>query len=137
MDRPERAPKCPYCNKPSERATGKTIYPKRRDLQDKRFWICVGCDAYVGCHVGSWKPFGRLANAELRSAKIKAHAAFDPIWRSGWLSRSSAYKWLATALNIARDRCHIGLFDVPDCNRVIDVCTAYRNTEEFRNHAQG
>lgn len=130
MDRPERAPKCPYCGKPSEKATGKQVYPHRRDLQNKRFWLCAPCDAYVGCHVGTWKPFGRLANPALRAAKIAAHNAFDPLWKSGWMSRASAYKWLAERLGINRDRCHIGLFDVPLCEQVVVVC-AEKNRERI------
>jgi len=43
---------------------------------------------------------GRLANAQLRSARRDAHASFDSLWRDGAMSRSQAYAWLAAALGI-------------------------------------
>jgi hypothetical protein len=74
-------PKCPYCGKWSEKVSGKVIYSHRPDLYAKVFYRCAPCDAYVGCHPHSERPLGRLADAELRSMKSAAHAAFDPIWR--------------------------------------------------------
>jgi hypothetical protein len=38
----------------------------------------------VGCHKGTTKPLGRLADAELREWKKRAHAAFDPVWQALW-----------------------------------------------------
>jgi hypothetical protein len=113
---------CSYCDRPAELVTGRTIYPHRPDLFHQRFYRCEPCGAYVGCHRGTVQPLGRLANAELRRAKIAAHAAFDPIWRSGRSSRSDAYAWLAKQLGIAIQNCHIGMFDVEQCRRVVEVC---------------
>lgn len=125
MERKDRAPKCPYCGMPTEKATGKLIYPHRRDLQDMHYWLCNPCDAYVGCHRGTWKPFGRIANSELRRAKVAAHNAFDPLWKTGRMSRSQCYRWLAEQLGISKSQCHIGLFDVAMCVRVVNACQAY------------
>jgi hypothetical protein len=61
-----------------------------------------------------------MADAELRAWKIKAHAALDPLWRG---NRSAGYRWLARRLGIAAAECHIGLFDVETCQRVIEVCS--------------
>lgn len=113
---------CPYCNEATKLVTGKEIYPHRPDLYDKKFWQCKKCDAYVGCHPGSNNPLGRLANAELRQAKMKAHAAFDPKWKKGNMKRAIAYKWLAEQLGIACSDCHIGMFDVEMCKKVVNVC---------------
>ena len=113
--------RCPYCNCFAVRTTGKNIYPHRPDLFAKTFYQCVPCDAYVGCHPETDKPLGRLANAELRKAKMNAHAAFDPVWRSGKMNRSSAYKWLAEKMGIAPQNCHIGMFDVDECRAVIEI----------------
>ncbi len=66
----------------------------------------------------------RLANAELRAAKQEAHAAFDPIWKTGRLSRTDAYLWLARQLGIPSASAHIGMFDVAMCQRVVEVCRA-------------
>jgi len=54
-------------------------------------YLCRSCDAYVGVHKGTDKPKGRLANAELREYKKKAHSAFDPLWRFGGMMRRQAY----------------------------------------------
>jgi hypothetical protein len=76
----------------------------------------------VGCHKGTTLPLGRLANAELRKAKMDAHAAFDPMWRNGAMSRGRAYGWLAKQLGIDKKRCHIGYFSLEECRRVMEVC---------------
>jgi len=87
----------------------------------KQFWNCDPCKAYVGCHPGTTNPLGRLANSELRKAKQKAHAAFDPIWKSGKLKRKAAYKWLADKIGIAEQNCHIGMMDVYQCLAVVEL----------------
>ena len=112
---------CPYCNNPAALVTGREVYPGKRWLYGKSFYLCGPCDAYVGCHDGTTKPLGRLANAELRAAKIAAHAAFDPLWQSGRMKRQEAYGWLADQLKIAREHCHIGMFDVETCRLVVAI----------------
>jgi hypothetical protein len=121
MDRPI----CPYCRKPSKRVSGKEVYPHRPDLGGKRFYLCSPCGAWVGCHERTGEPFGRLANAALRRAKQRAHAAFDPIWENGPMDRGEAYAWLASELGIAPEDCHIGLFDEARCLEVVKLCDAY------------
>jgi hypothetical protein len=113
---------CDYCGNGAQLVTGREVYPHRPDLYAKQFYQCKPCDAMVGCHPGTTKALGRLANAELRRAKIYAHAAFDPIWKSGCKKRSSAYAWLADQLGINHQDCHIGMFDVDMCMRVVEVC---------------
>ena len=85
-------------------------------------YYCEPCQAWVGCHPESTRPLGRLANSELRLAKREAHAAFDPIWKTGKKKRNQAYGWLALKLGIPRYRCHIGMFDVALCARAVEVC---------------
>lgn len=116
---------CPYCKAAAVVATGAVIYPHRPDLAAKRFWLCEPCDAYVGCHPDG-APMGRLANAELRKAKMRAHAAFDPIWKDGGCTRGVAYSLLAEALGLSGAACHIGYFDVATCDRVVVAATSIR-----------
>ncbi len=113
---------CPYCNTPAALRDGMAVYPHRPDLKHKHFWVCNDCDAWVGCHPGTNRPLGRLANGALRRAKMAAHAAFDPLWKSGAMRRKQAYTWLAGKLGIAVENCHIGMFDEADCQRVIAAC---------------
>jgi hypothetical protein len=114
---------CPYCQNVAELVTGADVYPHRPDLHHKFIYRCAPCDALVGCHPGTKKPLGRLANAELRKAKQAAHAAFDPLWQSGGMKRQAAYGWLAGQLGIDRQECHIGMMDVAMCKRVVEVCS--------------
>lgn len=127
-------PVCDYCGQPAEFVGGDVIYPHRPDLASKRFWRCAPCGAYVGCRPKNKKygqdgtqPMGRLANAELRKAKMRAHAAFDPLWKDdAALNRRQAYAWLAGRLNIPLSECHIGMFDVPMCDATATVCKDFK-----------
>lgn len=131
-------PICPYCGKWSQLVSGVEIYPHRSDLHHLPFYRCPGdCDAYVGCHEGTLKPLGRLANAELRHWKKRAHAAFDPIWERRWhikrqkdpkykkaMARGGRYKRLAELLEIPREECHIGMFTVELCKQTEALCNS-------------
>lgn len=98
-------------------------------------YICHACQAWVGCHRGTTTPLGRLANAELRQAKRLAHSAFDRTWQALYerrrktdpryprgRARGSRYKRLAGLLGINPRDCHIGMFDVAQCVRVVALC---------------
>ena len=120
-------PVCPYCMNLSTLVTGDIIYPHRLDLHGKYFYICTPCNAYVGCHPGTKKPLGRLANAELRKAKLQAHNAFDILWKSGKMKRRTAYGWLALKLGIKEEDCHIGMFDVEMCLQTVKYCKEFKD----------
>lgn len=120
---------CDYCSEPAELKTGNKVYPHRPELESKLFWVCEPCRARVGCHPGTTKPLGRLANSQLRYWKQQAHRAFDPIWRDGGKKRSQAYRWLAREMKLGRELCHIGMFSVDQCKQVVDVCL----TAELKN----
>lgn len=122
---------CPYCGVPADLVTGTDLYPHRPDLESLKFWRCTPCDAHVGCHKNSKKhaPLGRLANAELRLEKMRAHAAFDPLWKLGSMARKEAYKWLAEQLGVPFSKCHVGMFDVHQCREVV-AAVSKRNGNE-------
>lgn len=131
---------CPYCDRQAELVSGRAIYPDRVDLYPLSYWLCKTCDAYVGCHKkGAWTneggkrvisdgtlPMGRLANATLRRLKQAAHFAFDPLWRSGDMSRLDAYAWLAKEIGLSVGNCHIGMMDEDACKAVIAVMNRSR-----------
>lgn len=108
--------RCPYCL-------------RRSVLRLHRCWgymyICVPCDARVGCHKDTRVALGRLANAELRQAKKSAHCWFDPLWKGGHMHRKQAYAWLSATLGIPGEHTHIGMFDLDQCNATIEACKAY------------
>lgn len=127
-----QAPLCAECNQTSELVSGKVIYPHRPDLYHLNFWLCHPCFAYVGCHpkgVGygdGTRPLGTPANALTREARKEAHSFFDPVWRTKGISRRDAYAALARALDIPKEKCHIGLFDYNTCKRVTQWAKSYR-----------
>lgn len=61
----------------------------------------------------------------LARARMRAHAAFDPIWREGYMTRSLAYTWLARKLRISKVNCHMIKFDIAMCERVVEVSQAW------------
>lgn len=114
-------PTCPYCGNKATMKTGVDIYPHRCDLRHLRFWACTPCAAWVGCHA-TGVPLGSLANASLRACRASAHAAFDPLWKTGVIpGRSAAYAWLADQLGVAIQHCHIAMFDEAQCKQVVEV----------------
>jgi hypothetical protein len=120
---------CNYCGEAAERVTGAQMYPHLPALRARIFFRCLPCRAHVGTHAATGKPFGRLANAELRAARRRAHDAFDALWRRKRSSRSNAYAWLARELGIRVEETHIGMFDVAMCERVVDVCKGQSRIE--------
>lgn len=111
--------------------TGEVIYPHRPDLAHLNFWHCEPCNAYVGCHRKGAKtdsgvsdgtlPLGLLANAQERMWRSRVHACLDPIWKKGRMRRSEAYALLAQGMGIPKDKCHVGMFTVQQCQNALSV----------------
>lgn len=116
--RSERVVICDYCGRHADLYGGLDVYPDRKDLAERQFWVCWSCDAWVGCKKDSDEPFGELADETLRAARIAAHKAFDPIWEQELMSKREAYDWLAQLLGVPREQCKIGLMKLGDCSRV-------------------
>ena len=130
------SPLCPHCGNAAERVPGAVIYRNRPDLADIWIWSCKPCNSYVGCHPGTDKPLGPLAKSSTRRARVKAHAAFDPIWKrqvaeqglSKRKARGGAYAWLSAQLGGVQS--NIGEMDEDMCGRVIAICHAHTNQGE-------
>lgn len=75
---------------------------------------CPECDIY--CWDGPTSMPGTPATHEYRK---KAHAAFDPLWKSHKKSRGKCYRQLAAFMNLAPKDTHIGMFDILQCRLVI------------------
>lgn len=129
-------PVCPYCHIESQLCDSIEVQPDAP--RHRKYWVCRPCGAYIGTHDNSptFKPVGRLANAELRAAKKMARRAFDPLWLAGYeiykqrhgqkasksYARHVALNWLAEVMPYDNLNCHIDMMDVKDCHRVIEVC---------------
>lgn len=123
---------CPYCGSQAELVDGSRVYGE--GFRDRfKIYLCPNwpnCDSYVGTHGGGKVPLGRMANAELRHWKKQAHAAFDQLWKSGKMGRHKAYGKLSRYLEKPPEETHIGMFDIPDCKKVIQFAVANGIAEE-------
>ena len=112
---------CP-CGKEARIVGGERIYPHRRDLYARRFFLCE-CGRYVGAHPNG-QPKGTPADAETRAARMLAHEAFDPLWQRGpFKSRGAAYRWLAERMG--KDVVHIAEMDAAEARRVVTAVAEF------------
>lgn len=120
---------CPYCASAVELVTVEAVYLRHKTIAARRLWRCVMCDAYVGCHKGSDRPLGTLANGATRRARNAVHKIFDRLWHRGVGGafdgrRGAAYRWLAEQIGIEVDACHIAMFDEQRCHAAIAAVQA-------------
>lgn len=125
-----KAEVCPYCAGKTKFYATSTLFYSGKDYGP--VWACEPCRAWVGCHKGTETPLGRLADAELRDWKKSAHSFFDPLWaakmKKGFTkneARNLAYKWLGKQLGTTEEYTHIGMFNVDQCKKVVEICKEY------------
>lgn len=120
---------CPYCNRPTTRVKAVEIYGDVC-FADQDCLLCRPCWAYVGVHKSSGIALGRVANLALREKRSAAHRVFDLLYQEGYLTRSAAYRWLSTQLEIPKKYTHIAMFGEKTCNRILEIVPPY--LEELR-----
>jgi len=97
-------------------------------LKDSRYGVFYGCvnwpdcKAAHGAHKATGESLGKPANKETKEMRIMAHEAFDSQWEGTPIKRNEAYKILAQKMDIPGKECHIGLFDIDQCKKVIEIC---------------
>ena len=117
---------CPYDGAEAELIKKEKMYGSH--YRFGYMWVCKNypeCDSYVGCHGNSVRPLGHLANHELRWWRRKAHFEFDKLWKREKIDRVEAYKQLSEKMDISRNECHIGMFGIEQCKKVIEICTLW------------
>jgi hypothetical protein len=55
---------------------------------------------------------------DIKLARGMAHLTFDRLWKSGCMSRSKAYAWLANEMGLSRNDAHIAKFNYEQCQQV-------------------
>lgn len=121
---------CPYCGSKAIFSDAQIVYGRPGFGS---VWLCAdypACDSRVSAHRNGL-PKGTLANKELREWRKKAHAAFDPWWQSGQVSRNQAYRWLGQQLGIQPKDTHIAMFSTEQCQQVIAAVESRWESEDF------
>ena len=117
---------CPFCSSTVSLVDSAKVYRRSYGF----IYLCdryPRCDARVGCHPGSDKPLGTLADRELRQWRSLAHRHFDPLWKSGiFTSRNAAYKWLAKAMGLPPAKTHVAMFDKRQCQKAIAIVSQFK-----------
>jgi hypothetical protein len=116
---------CPECCAPM-RLRETTKYRDRKGAPAKFF----GCSRYPSCTAthaahSDGRPMGKPGTPEVKAARVRAHDAFDAMWQGGNMARNAAYRWMQRAMGLARDEAHIGMFDVVQCERLIQLVGEY------------
>ena len=108
---------CAECG--SEMVLRKSLKYKSPFYGCSRFPECRGTH---GAHPDG-RPLGVPANKETKEWRIKAHDAFDTLWKCGGINmnRKRAYKLLAEKLGVKI--IHIGESDIETCKKIIDAST--------------
>ncbi len=121
---------CRYCGGPVRLVPAELVFgasTERLGLLNEMLYQCQNCNARVGCHKGTTRPLGDVANEMLRLKRMETHRVFDEMWRRLKWSRTKAYKWLAKEMGLPDKEAHIGGFEMAQCQFVIDLCN--RNQE--------
>lgn len=109
---------CPYCGVKAEFVDSARVY---RGKSYGMIYDCRPCNAYVGVHHGTANPLGTMADKETRVWRMRAHEAFDPLWKSNKMSRSAAYAEMSRRLGIPPEQAHISHMDAGQCQRVVNA----------------
>ena len=125
---------CRYCGSVIRLVPAESIYgmkaAKRLGLIGEYIYQCQNCSARVGCHKGTTRPLGNVANEALRLNRIETHHIFDAYWKSQHMTRTGAYKWLSQHMRLPAKQTHIGGFEMDQCQQVIDFCGGDETSEE-------
>lgn len=116
---------CRYCGGVIRLVSANTIYgdtAERLGLANEMIYQCQNCNARVGCHKGTTRPLGNVANEVLRLKRVETHRIFDAYWQGCGMSRTQAYRWLAAQMHLPKNRAHIGGFEMDQCQMVIGLC---------------
>ena len=103
-------------------------------INGRKSYSCPHCEASTNCHPGSDHPMGFMADLPTRLARSDGHAAFDPLWQEGYMTRDDAYGWLSSALARPKMETHFGMFDMSDSRTAEQLCTG--KLSELRAHRQ-
>lgn len=127
-------PVCPYCGQKAVIRPAEYVHGAQTIEPGTKLYVCSGypvCDAYVGVHKGSKRPYGTLANSALRNKRIRTHRELNKLVQAGVMNKSEVYQWLAIQLNLPYSETHIGYFTEEMCDQAMERCRRV-----FRQHRE-
>jgi len=108
-----------------------TIYCPTCGKKAKTTNTKYGCKNYCqACNLWSWGE-SPLVDSNTHAARIKAHQAFDIIWKSKLMKRSVAYAWLTKSLGIPPKECHMKLMTKEIAEKVVLICRNFNKLSEL------
>ena len=85
------------------------------------------CRCTHGAHPDG-SPLGAPADKRTREARIKAHEAFDWLWKLHYFgSRNEAYRWMRNAMGLSNQEAHIAKLSAEQCERLITCVEEYKS----------
>ena len=75
---------CRYCGGPVRLVPAERVFgasTERLGQANEMLYQCQNCNARVGCHKGTTRPLGDVANETLRLKRMETHRVFDGMWR--------------------------------------------------------
>lgn len=117
---------CPFCG--NDMILKGTDKYRHRDGSLRTFYACSAyprCKAVCGAHPDG-TPSSTPADPETKLARMRAHEAFDKLWKTGRMTRPAAYVYLQKLMGLGRDEAHIGFFDKDQCESLIELLSRSR-----------
>ena len=116
---------------PSKRGRQAPICPRCGDaaiLSVGKFGTKAEC-----CGLWSWnlKP---LVDRETHASRIRAHDAFDALWKRGTVSRGEAYRHLQIAMGVSKTECHIAQMTAVQARHMVELVRSGRLLERSLLH---
>lgn len=121
---------CPYCNSPIITVRSGEYYHGNNDFFIHR---CTNpdCTAYS---VANYNYDERqMADVKTRRARQEAHYYFDQLYNEARLfeTRSDAYVWLCSKMNMTREDCHMKYLTYEQCQEVIKHSKKKLNNKNY------
>lgn len=124
---------CPYCGCGTEEVDAKDIYGSETMIKGKFYRCLINHDHYVGTYPDG-RPYGRLADSELRPWKMKGHEKLEELLSLKiFRSQPAEYMWLSHKMGIERKYTHFGMFDIDQCKRAIELLEEQKKIMQDKN----
>lgn len=105
-------------------------------LKPSKYGLFYGCSTWPECnsthsaHQATGEPMGIPADKETKAWRMKAHDAFDKLWKGKnklVASRRQAYMAMQEMMEMSAEDAHISRFNVEQCKKLIDKVELFRN----------